>query len=60
MAVIWMIDKKFSGELTIENFKNFILELEKENLLNLSQDDKKQMVAKIMREYEEAKKSGNQ
>ena len=59
MAVIWMIDKKFSGELTIENFKNFILELEKENLLNLSQDDKKQMVAKIMREYEEAKKSGN-
>ena len=60
MAVIWMIDKKFTGELTIENFKNFILELEKENLLNLSQDDKKQMVAKIMREYEEAKKSGNQ
>ena len=60
MAVIWMIDKKFSGELTIENFKNYILELEKENLLNLSQDDKKQMVAKIMREYEEAKKSGNQ
>ena len=60
MAVIWMIDKKFCGELTIENFKNFILELEKENLLNLSQDDKKQMVAKIMREYEEAKKSGNQ
>ena len=60
MAVIWMIDKKFSGELTIENFKNFILELEKENLLNLSQDDKKQMVAKIMSEYEEAKKSGNQ
>ena len=60
MAVIWMIDKKFSGELTIENFKNFILELEKENLLNLSQNDKKQMVAKIMREYEEAKKSGNQ
>ena len=59
MAVIWMIDKKFSGEFTIENFKNFILELEKENLLNLSQDDKKQMVAKIMREYEEAKKSGN-
>ena len=59
MAVIWMIDKKFCGELTIENFKNFILELEKENLLNLSQDDKKQMVAKIMREYEEAKKSGN-
>ena len=55
-----MIDKKFSGELTIENFKNFILELEKENLLNLSQNDKKQMVAKIMREYEEAKKSGNQ
>ena len=59
MAVIWMIDKKFSGELTIENFKNFILELEKENLLNLYQDDKKQMVAKIMREYEEAKKNGN-
>ena len=59
MAVIWMIDKKFSGELTIENFKNFILELEKENLLNLSQDDKKQMVAKIMKTYEEAKKSDN-
>lgn len=54
-----MINNKFDGELTVENFKNFILELERENLLNLSREDKKQMVAKIMRLYEEAKRRGN-
>lgn len=49
-----------SGEkLTVENFKNFVLDLERENLRNLDKDDKKQMVAKIMKTYEEAKKSDN-
>ena len=49
-----------SGEkLTVENFKNFVLDLERENLRNLDKDDKKQLVAKIMKTYEEAKKSDN-
>ena len=49
-----------SGEkLTVENFKNFVLDLERENFRNLDKEDKKQMVAKIMKTYEEAKKSDN-
>lgn len=52
--------KNISGEnLTVENFKNFVLELERENLRNLDKEDKKQMVSKIVRSYEEAKKSDN-
>lgn len=56
-----MIDiKEISGEkLTSENFKNFVLELERENLRNIDKEDKKQMVSKIVRNYEEAKKSDN-
>ena len=51
---------KFNGEnLTPENYKDFILELEKENLQNINKEDKKSMVAKIVRKYEEAKKNEN-
>ena len=49
-----------SGEnLTIENFKEFVLALERENLKKLEKEDKKQMVSKIMRTFEEAKKNDN-
>ena len=59
-VVIWMIDKKnFEGELTPDNFKDFVIELEKENLRNLTREEKKTMVARIIREYEEAKKNDN-
>lgn len=56
-----MIDiKEISGDkLTAENFKDFVLELERENLRNIDKEDKKQMVSKIVRNYEEAKKSDN-
>ena len=55
-----MTDKKFEGkELTPQNFKDYVLELEKTNLKNIDKDDKKNMVAKIVRTYEEAKKNDN-
>ena len=54
-----MTDKKFEGSLTPENFKDFILDLEKENLKKIEKDDKKLMVSKIMRNYEEAKRNDN-
>lgn len=54
-----MTDKKFEGSLTPENFKDFILDLEKENLKKIEKDDKKVMVSKIMRNYEEAKRNDN-
>lgn len=56
-----MIDiKEISGDkLTAEGFKDFVLELERENLRNIDKEDKKQMVSKIVRNYEEAKKSDN-
>jgi len=56
-----MIDiKEISGDkLTAESFKNFVLELERENLRNIDKEDRKQMVSKIVRNYEEAKKSDN-
>ncbi len=56
-----MIDiKEISGDkLTTESFKNFVLELERENLRNIDKEDRKQMVSKIVRNYEEAKKSDN-
>ena len=45
-----MIDKKISGsELNPESFKEFVLELERENLKNIDKDEKKVMVAKIIR-----------
>ena len=56
-----MIDiKEISGDkLTAESFKDFVLELERENLRNIDKEDRKQMVSKIVRNYEEAKKSDN-
>ena len=56
-----MIDIKeiSGGKLTAEGFKEFVLELERENLRNIDKEDKKQMVSKIVRNYEEAKKSEN-
>ena len=54
-----MTDKKFEGSLTPENFKDFILDLEKENLKKIEKDDKKVMFSKIMRNYEEAKRNDN-
>lgn len=57
----WMSDiKNISGDnLTVENFKDFVLELERINLRNLDREDKKQMAAKILRNYEEAIKDDN-
>lgn len=49
-----MID---GSKLTVENFKNFVLSLERENLRKLDRDDKKQMVSKIVHSYEEAQKN---
>lgn len=55
-----MTDKKFEGkDLTPQNFKDFVLDLEKSNLKNIEKEDKKNMVSKIVRTYEEAKKNDN-
>ena len=55
-----MIDIKFEGkELTPNNFKDYVLELEKKNLQNITKEDKKNMVNKIIRNFEEAKKDDN-
>lgn len=40
-------------------FKEKILELEKENISTINKSDDKQMVAKIIRVYEEMKKNDN-
>ena len=50
---------KFTKPLTVENFKEFVLEIESSNLKNIDKEDKKTMVSKIIRIYEEAKKDGN-
>ena len=50
---------KFTKPLTPENFKDYVMELENNNLKNIAKEDKKNMVAKIIRTYEEAKKDGN-
>ena len=56
-----MSDKPvFTEELTPENFKEFILNLERENLKNLFKEDKKVMVSRIIKAYEEAAKNDNQ
>lgn len=49
-----MIDAK-----NVEKFKDFVLSLERDNLKKLDRDDKKQMVSKIVRNYEEAQKDDN-
>ena len=41
------------------NYKDYVLELERTNLKNIDKEEKKAMVAKIIRTYEEAKKNGN-
>jgi hypothetical protein len=51
--------KKLDDDLTVENFKEYILEIEKENSKRLIKDDQKQMVAGIIRNYEEAEKNDN-
>lgn len=50
---------KFTKALTVENFKDYILDIESDNLKNIDKEDRKNMVAKIIRTYEEAKKDGN-
>lgn len=52
-------DKMKKSECTVDNFKEFILELERDNLKKLTKDDKKVMVAKIIRKYEEAQNNDN-
>lgn len=54
-----MTDKFTGKSLTIENFKDFVLSIESENLKNINKEDKKNMVAKIIRTYEGARKDDN-
>lgn len=42
-----------------KKFKEKIIELEKENIATINKNDDKQMVAKIIRIYEEMKKNDN-
>ena len=49
----------FNDEMTPEKFKEYILTLERENLKNLIREDKKVMVSRIIKGYEEAKKNDN-
>ncbi len=42
-----------------KKFKETILKLEKENIVTINKSDDKQMVAKIIRTYEEMKKNDN-
>ena len=58
--LIKLVDSSITKEnITVDSFKDFVLELERNNLKNISKEDKKTMVAKIIRTYEEAKKDGN-
>lgn len=50
---------KFDKELTEENFKDYILEIEKANLRNIVKDDKNVIVTRIVQAYEEARKNDN-
>lgn len=56
---ILMSDKFTNKPLTAENFKEFVLAIERSNLRDINKDDKKTMVSRIIRTYEEAKKNGN-
>ena len=49
-----MIDKFTEENLTEENFKDYILEIEAANLKKIEKEDKKNMVAKIIRAFEGA------
>lgn len=54
-----MINKFTAETLSVEKFKDYVLEMESNNLQNIDKEDKKSMVSKIIRTYEEAKKNGN-
>ena len=54
-----MSDKFTNKPLTAENFKEFVLAIERSNLRDINKDDKKTMVSRIIRTFEEAKKNGN-
>lgn len=54
-----MSDKFTDKPLTAENFKEFVLTIESNNLRDINKNDKKTMVSRIIRTYEEAKKDGN-
>ena len=55
-----MIDKKrIEGNLTPETYKDFVLNLERDNLNNLVKEDKKSMVVMIIRVYEEEMMNAN-
>ena len=41
-------EKMSKANCTAENFKDFVLNLERDNLKNISKEDKKQMVSKIV------------
>lgn len=49
----------FEDELTPESFKEFVLQLERENLKNLFREDKKVMVSRIIKNYEGATKQSD-
>lgn len=51
--------KKFDQKLTVENFKEYILEIERDNLKSINKEDKNEMVTRIVKAYEEAKKNDN-
>ncbi len=55
MGVIWMNEELEHTGLTPESFKDCVLKLERDNLKKIDKDDKKIMVNKIIRIYEEAK-----
>lgn len=55
-----MTDKNiFMQDKTPENFKEYILALERANLAKIDREDKKSMVAKIIRIYEGDSHNGN-
>ena len=55
MEVIWMINLSDKQK----DFKEMILKLEKENIVIINKLDDKQLVAKIIRLYEEMIKNDN-
>lgn len=54
-----MTDNSTKDLMNVENFKEYVLNLERDNLKNINKEDKKAMVSKIIRTYEEGKKDGN-
>ena len=54
-----MTDKKIEGNLTPETYKDIILKLERDNLYNVDKENKKSMVDKIIKIYEEEKNNVN-